>query len=101
MVPLTRLNGGRLHLSADLIATVEEHHDTVVTLVDGKCLVVAESAERVVAGVVRHRAEVLAMSERLLALPAVHAPRPEAQRADASRADAAGARVLALRPEAE
>jgi len=101
VVPLTRLNGGRLHLSADLIATVEEHHDTVVTLVDGKCLVVAESAEQVVAGVVRHRAEVLAMSERLLALPAVHAPRPEAQRADASRADAAGARVLALRPEAE
>ena len=107
MVPLTRLNGGRLHLSADLIATVEEHHDTVVTLVDGKCLVVAESAEQVVAGVVLHRAEVLAMRERLLALPAVHAlpalhaPRPEAQRADASRADAAGARVLALRPEAE
>ena len=109
MVPLTRLNGGRLHLNADLIATVEEHHDTVVTLVDGKCLVVAESAEQVVAGVVRHRAEVLAMTERLLAVPAVHAPRTETHRADRAethradvqRADAAGARVLALRPEAE
>ena len=111
MVPLTRLNGAALHLSADLIATVEEHHDTVVTLVDGKCLVVAESAEQVVAGVVRHRAEVIALSERLLALPAVHptrsethrsdAHRSEASRSDAPRADAAGARVLALRPESE
>ena len=96
MVPLTRLNGGKLHLNADLVATVEEHHDTVVTLVDGKCLVVAESAEQVVSSVVRYRAEVLAMAERLLAVPAVHAPRKEA-----SRTDAAGARVLALRPEAE
>ena len=113
MVPLHRLNGGALHLSADLIATVEEHHDTVVTLVDGKCLVVAETAEQVVAGVVRHRAEVLAAAERLLALPAVppaqsarsarpDSARPDSARAGSPRAESAGtARVLALRPDAE
>lgn len=91
MVPLHRLNGGALHLNPDLIATVEEHHDTVITLVDGKCLVVAETAEQVVASVVRFRADVLATAERLLAVPAVHPVRTESA--------APVARVLALHPE--
>ena len=90
VVPLTRLNGGVLHLNPDLIATVEEHHDTVVTLTDGACLVVAESAEQVTLAIVRFRAEILAASERLLALPGVHAPRPGAAPAPA--------RILSLRP---
>lgn len=64
MVPLTRLNGGTLHLNADLIASVEEFHDTVVTLVDGRCVVVHETAEQVVAEVVRFRANVLALADR-------------------------------------
>ena len=70
MVPLTRLNGGALHLNADLIATVEEHHDTVVTLVDGTRLVVHESAEQVVASIVHYRALVRAQAQRLLLEPA-------------------------------
>ncbi len=93
MVPLTRLNGGVLHLNADLIATVEEHHDTVVTMLDGKCLVVAETAEQVVEAIVRHRAEILATAERLLTVSTLHAPRTER-----TGADPASARVLALRP---
>lgn len=110
MVPLTRLNGGTLHLSADLIATVEEHHDTVVTLVDGKCLVVAESAEQVVAALVLHRAEILATAERLLTLPSLHASRMhlrpdvrgEQHATDADELEGVHvARVLALRPGAE
>ena len=67
MVPLTRLNGGVLHLNADLIASVEEFHDTVVTLVDGRCIVVAETAEQVVAELLRYRASVIALADRLVA----------------------------------
>lgn len=67
MVPLTRLNGGVLHLNADLIASVEEFHDTVVTLVDGRCIVVAETAEQVVAELLRYRANVIALADRLVA----------------------------------
>ena len=64
MVRLTRLNGTAMHVNADLIATVEEHHDTVVTLVDGKTYVVRESAQEVVSGIVTYRGAVLAAAER-------------------------------------
>ena len=67
MVPLTRLNGGVLHLNADLIASVEEFHDTVVTLVDGRCIVVAETAEQVVAELLRYRASVIALADQMVA----------------------------------
>lgn len=60
MVRLTRLNGTVVHVNADLIATVEEHHDTVVGLVDGKTFVVQESAATVVGGIVAYRGAVLA-----------------------------------------
>ena len=102
MVPLTRLNGGVLHLNSDLIASVEEFHDTVVTLVDGRCIVVAEAAEQVVAEVLRYRARVMAAAERLLT---ESPPRP-AERAGGRRQPAPdrddvdevpGARVLPLR----
>jgi flagellar protein FlbD len=67
MIRLTRLNGSELYLNADLVATVEEHHDTVVTLVDGKTYVVAERAEQVVEAVTAYRASVLAVADRLTA----------------------------------
>lgn len=67
MVRLTRLNGTVVHVNADLVATVEEHHDTVVTLVDGKTYVVQESADEVVQEVVAYRGAVLAAAERIAA----------------------------------
>lgn len=60
MVRLTRLNGTVVHLNADLIATVEEHHDTVIGLVDGKTVVVRETAAEVVAEIIAYRGAVLA-----------------------------------------
>ena len=67
MIRLTRLNGSELYLNADLVATVESHHDTVVTLVDGKTYVVAERAEQVVEAVTAYRASVLAVADRMTA----------------------------------
>jgi flagellar protein FlbD len=66
VIRLTRLNGSEMYLNADLVATVESHHDTVVTLVDGKTYVVVESAELVVAQITSYRASVLAAAERHL-----------------------------------
>ena len=94
MVPLHRLNGGTLHLNADLIATVEEHHDTVVTLLDGTRLIVAESAQQVVDSVVRYRALVLATSQQLL----VERGDDLVRLPDTVPADAGDALVLPLRP---
>lgn len=66
MIRLTRLNGTELYLNADLVATVEAHHDTVVTLVDGKTYVVLEPAESVVQRITEYRALVLSTAEQQL-----------------------------------
>lgn len=49
MITLTRLNGGRFVLNAELIRLVEESPDTVVTLVSGDKYVVRERMAEVVA----------------------------------------------------
>lgn len=90
MIKLTRLNGGVLHLNADLIATVEHHHDTVLTLVDGKTYVLQDSAEDVVDAVRHYRASILVAAERLAVTPRSTLPE--------SGPDEGGARVLVLRP---
>ncbi len=66
MISVTRLNGSTIHLNAELISTVESHHDTVVTLVDGKTCVITDSAEDVVAKVITYRALVIAQAEQLI-----------------------------------
>ncbi len=48
MITLTRLNGRRFVVNADLIRTVEENPDTTVTLVNGDHLIVKESMQEVV-----------------------------------------------------
>ena len=87
MIRMTRLNGSELYLNADLVATVESHHDTVVTLVDGKTYVVLETAEQVVALVTSYRAAVLAAAEKHLTEEEVVTDDPVVE-----------ARVLHLRP---
>jgi flagellar protein FlbD len=66
MIRLSRLNGSEVYLNADLVATVEAHHDTVVTLVDGRTYVVSDTAQQVVDAVTRYRASVLALAEHLV-----------------------------------
>ncbi len=66
MIRLSRLNGSEVYLNADLVATVESHHDTVVTLVDGRTYVVTDTAQAVVEAVTRYRASVLALAEQLV-----------------------------------
>ncbi len=99
MIKLTRLNGGVLHLNADLIATVEHHHDTVLTLVDGKTYVLQDSAEDVVEAVRQYRASVIVAAERLSVTHADVAhpstAHPSTVRADG---DQDGGRLLVLRP---
>lgn len=71
MIRLTRLNGDEVYLNADLIATVESHHDTVVTLIDGRTYVVNEPAHEIVVSVTRYRATILAYAEQIVIEPEV------------------------------
>lgn len=48
MIELTRLNGQRFVLNAELIRYVEQTPDTMVTLIGGERLVVRESPREVV-----------------------------------------------------
>lgn len=55
MIYVTRLDGSQLVVNADLIETVEHTADTVITLLDGKKLVVKTLVHEVVDRVVGYR----------------------------------------------
>ncbi|WP_110208265.1 flagellar FlbD family protein [Nocardioides daejeonensis] len=65
MITLTRLSGSEFVLNSDLIERVEETPDTVVTLVDGKKYVVAETPAEIVRAVREHRGWIIALSTGL------------------------------------
>ena len=52
------------HVNPDLIATVEGHPDVVLTLTNGTKLVVAETADGIVATVRRWRVDIMADAMR-------------------------------------
>ena len=45
MIDVTRLNGKILTINADLIESVEENPDTVISLINGKKIIVKEKLE--------------------------------------------------------
>ncbi len=49
MISLTRLNGQRFVVNAELIRTIEEQPDTILTLINGERMLVKESMREVVA----------------------------------------------------
>ena len=55
MIYVTRLDGSQLVVNADLIETVEHTADTVITLLDGKKLVVQTHVEDVVNRIIGYR----------------------------------------------
>ena len=55
MIYVTRLDGSQLVVNADLIETVEHTADTVITLLDGKKLVVSTLVNEIVDRVVAYR----------------------------------------------
>ncbi len=59
MIQLTRLNNHPLTVNSDLIKSVEQAPDTVITLVNGDKIVVRESAQEVLERVVQFRRSVL------------------------------------------
>ena len=54
MITVTRLNGHKLVVNADLIKTVEKTPDTMLTLVNGDRIIVSESVEEIVGWAVEY-----------------------------------------------
>ena len=63
VIMLTRLNGERFALNPDLIERAEESPDTVLTLVDGKHLMVTETLAEIIEAVRMDRASILALAQ--------------------------------------
>lgn len=59
MIKLTRRNNHGMFLNPDLIETIEETPDTVITLTNGHCHLVCESASQIIDGIVEFKASVL------------------------------------------
>ncbi|MCB0874225.1 MAG: flagellar FlbD family protein [Actinobacteria bacterium] len=59
MITLHKLSGAAFVLNADLIETVESTPDTLITLVDRRRFMVAESVEDVVDAFTRYRRNVM------------------------------------------
>ena len=63
MIKLTRLNGEQFALNSDLIERIEESPDTVLTLVDGKHIMVTERLSDIIDSIRLDRATVLAIAQ--------------------------------------
>jgi flagellar protein FlbD len=59
MIVVSRLNNDSLAINADLIERVEAMPDTVITLIDGKKLLVREGVDEVIELILGYRAAVL------------------------------------------
>lgn len=55
MIELTRLNGTKIFLNAELIEIIESTPDTVITLTTDKKLVVLESKDEIIDKVIEYK----------------------------------------------
>jgi flagellar protein FlbD len=58
MIKLTRLNGSIYVLNCELIETVEATPDTVITTIQGKKYVCAESVEKVIEEIIEYKGRI-------------------------------------------
>lgn len=61
MIDVTKMNGGSITVNADLIETVEETPDTIITLTTGKKIIVKESRQEVKNLVKLYRKEIFSI----------------------------------------
>jgi flagellar protein FlbD len=62
MIEVTRLRGSKVVLNAELIETIEETPDTVITLTSGKRYIVSESSEELISKVVEYKKKIFTQS---------------------------------------
>jgi flagellar protein FlbD len=62
MIKLTRIGGSVFVLNSDLVERVDATPDSVITLVDGKTYVVADSLDEIIDAIRTYRSEIIAVS---------------------------------------
>ena len=65
MIEVTRLKGAKIIINAELIETVEETPDTVITLTSGKKFIVSETSREITDLVINYKRKIHTPLERL------------------------------------
>ena len=63
MIEITKMNGSKITVNADLIETVEETPDTLISLTSGKKYMVQESCKEVRALVVNYKRQIFGFEQ--------------------------------------
>lgn len=63
MIEITKLNGSKITVNADLIETVEETPDTLISLTSGKKYMVQESCKEVRALVIEYKRQIFTIEK--------------------------------------
>lgn len=58
MIEVTRLKGAKLIINSELIESVEETPDTVITLTNGKKIIVCESGSQIIDLVIEYKRKI-------------------------------------------
>jgi flagellar protein FlbD len=58
MIPVTRFNGSKLYINAELIQSVERTPDTIITLTNKVIVLVKESPEEIVSRMIAYHREI-------------------------------------------
>ena len=74
MIAVHRLRGEPMFLNADLVESIEATPDTVLTLVDGRRIVVADSPDEIAERIVEFRASILVSAAELRGVSSPVAP---------------------------
>ena len=59
MIELMKTNGSKIVINADLIEEIKETPDTVITLTNGKQLLVKDSSDEIVEKVIEYRQKIM------------------------------------------
>ena len=62
MIELTKLNKRKFYINCDLIETIESTPDTVITLRNGKLVIVEEPPDMIVKNVVEYKRKLMTLS---------------------------------------
>ena len=63
MIEVTKMNGSKITVNADLIETVEETPDTLITLTSGKKYILRETRKEVRMLVIEYKRQIFAMEK--------------------------------------
>ena len=66
MIEVTRFKGTKIVINSDMIETIEETPDTVITLTNGKKYVVSESSKDIIGLVIDYKKHIFGKLQKIL-----------------------------------